>query len=343
MSPHSVRDSRTSLDGVDSICLGEIAYALFSPPPQPVIPVMVQQCEAPLSIFHLDYTDMTALLAQSDASSQRVTNVLLEKSQGNFLYVKQALNALEREQYSFAKLDELPRGLSDLYLVYFERNFPDEASFQAVRSLLEVIVAAAEPLTREQLANATGLEPKRELSGVLRRLSAYLRLQTDAEGVKRYTVYHKSLADWLTDSDRAGAPYSIDPREGHQQLSAAGLREFEKSPASMSPYAVAHLPAHLIAAEQWDELEAVLTDISFLEAKTTAGLTFDLAGDFKLAAHILSTDSAPWLRTTCCVSRTHRFRNQRGGHPRRQTYSLGIWRQNRAGLGCRDWRILRGH
>jgi hypothetical protein len=60
LSPHSVRMSTTSADGVASICLGELTYALFNPPSQPVIPVMAAPCEPPLCLFHLDYTDMTA-------------------------------------------------------------------------------------------------------------------------------------------------------------------------------------------------------------------------------------------------------------------------------------------
>lgn len=91
MSPHSVRDSRTSPDGVDSICLGEIAHALFSPPPQLVIPVMAQQCEAPLSIFHLDYTDMTAWQESEDqyqAGLQRLLDGIAAALSGEKRYRK---------------------------------------------------------------------------------------------------------------------------------------------------------------------------------------------------------------------------------------------------------------
>src|SRR5947209_6097998 len=39
-------------------------------------------------------------------------------------------------------------------------------------------------------------------------------------------------------------------------------------------------PHALVEAERWDELEAELTDLSFLEAKAAAGLVFDLLDDF---------------------------------------------------------------
>ena len=48
MTPHSVRTTRGSRspDQVDRVCLGEIAFALFQPPPQPVVPVMAQEVAA---------------------------------------------------------------------------------------------------------------------------------------------------------------------------------------------------------------------------------------------------------------------------------------------------------
>jgi hypothetical protein len=42
-------------------------------------------------------------------------------------------------------------------------------------------------------------------------------------------------------------------------------------------------PQSLIDAQRWDELEAVLTDLSFLEAKARAGLAYDLLDDFTQA------------------------------------------------------------
>ena len=48
----------------------------------------------------------------------------------------------------------------------------------------------------------------------------------------------------------------------------------------MSAYALAHLPEHLIVTQRWDQLEAVLTDLQFVDAKCNAGLTFDLVGDY---------------------------------------------------------------
>src|SRR3954447_14702427 len=44
-----------------------------------------------------------------------------------------------------------------------------------------------------------------------------------------------------------------------------------------------HAAGDLALAGQWQALEALLTDLSFLEAKAEAGLVFDLVDDFDLA------------------------------------------------------------
>ena len=57
-------------------------------------------------------------------------------------------------------------------------------------------------------------------------------------------------------------------------------QEYEHGPRAMSSYTLKYLPEHLTAAERWDDLEPVLTDLRFLEAKAAAGLTYDLVQDY---------------------------------------------------------------
>jgi tetratricopeptide (TPR) repeat protein len=198
-----------------------------------------------------------ALAGQLAASGQLAGDVhrlLREKSAGNFLYVQQALQGIERELYGFDHLNALPPGLSGLYFRFFTRTFPDEASYTMVRNVLAVVVAAQEPLTDKQLACASGLDPEDELPRVLRRLSAYL-----PERAGHYALYHKSIGEWLTDPYRAGM-YFVNRREGHRCLANACWGEYEVGVEKMSAYALAHLPMHLVEVERWEELLTLATD-----------------------------------------------------------------------------------
>ena len=59
LSPNSVR-RQGEIDHLDSVCLDELAFARFSKPPVPIVPVMAVECRPPLEIYRLDYVDLTS-------------------------------------------------------------------------------------------------------------------------------------------------------------------------------------------------------------------------------------------------------------------------------------------
>lgn len=226
-------------------------------------------------------------LTASKQSAAAVARTLREHSEGNFLYVQQALQGIERDHYTFEDLRALPPGLNGLYREFFERQFPAGASFAHARTILEVIVAAPEPLTEEQLAAATGLGLDDDLPAALEPLSVYLPGRPDADGLPRFTVFHKSLADWLIDPRRRSKTHYASVKRGHERLHDLCWREYRNGPRSMSTYAQAYLPAHALGAQCWETVEAALTDLLYLQAKAEARLVFELAGDFRAAVAAL--------------------------------------------------------
>jgi hypothetical protein len=163
-----------------------------------------------------------------------------------------------------------------------------------VRQVLEAIVVARQPLTEEQLAAATGLDAETELARLLRRLDAFVPRRDGG-----YAVFHQSLTDWLTHEEMRGETYYVSRRRGHGRLAEVGLVEWRRGTRRMSRYALRHLPAHLLGAERWDELVAVLMTPSYLEAKTEASLVVELADDFLAASQAQGMPAdqprRPWL------------------------------------------------
>ncbi|MBL8830546.1 MAG: toll/interleukin-1 receptor domain-containing protein, partial [Planctomycetaceae bacterium] len=194
--------------------------------------------------LRLSQPNLQERLAQARRSAARVAGLLLAKSDGNFLYVRQALDDFESGVLTAEQLDNLPPGLSALYENRFAAQFPDEANFAGPERLFEVLAAAQEPLDERQLAAASGLEPFKQLPSLLAKLHQYLRVVPPeaAGGPPRYTFYHKSLSDWLTHVDRRGLPRWIEARVGHMSLAAAGWREYERGAGQLSPYQLRYLP-----------------------------------------------------------------------------------------------------
>lgn len=187
------------------------------------------------------------------ADAETVRARLEELADGNFLYARLALDALEDGTLAPSEVGRLSPGLASFYVGDFARRFPAETVYRRdYAPLLRALAAARAPLPFPLLCAAAGL-PAEEAHARLRRLHAYLR--EPAPGT--YALFHKSLAEWLTEQTRAGA-YFIDAREGHHALAGAGLGEARRGAEAMSDYARTHTPAHLAAAGLWDELLALV-------------------------------------------------------------------------------------
>lgn len=197
-------------------------------------------------------------LVASRRNAVEIRESLGKKADGNFLYVQQALESIEHDLHGFDRLEDLPAGLNGLYASFFQRHFPDEGSYGKPRRLLEVVLAAREPLTAKQLADATGFDLEYEFPHVLRPLATYL---PQTEG--RHVTYHKSFADWLT-SGREENEYYASEKHGHRTLAEVCWNEYQQGIATMSPYAVRHLTAHLLATGRTSDARI------FLEARIEA-------------------------------------------------------------------------
>jgi WD40 repeat protein/serine/threonine protein kinase len=231
---------------------------------------------------------------------------LLCSSAGNFLFVRTALDAIEGGQLSIHHIEKLPPGLSNLYEIFFRRLFPNPAKdFGRSRKVLETVAAAREPLSREQIAAATGLDPEEELPIILSHLASFMPA---SEG--RYALFHKSLFEWLTGWDKSDQPsagvYHVNPQKGSAQLADSCWAEYQSGSAQISPYCLRHIPAHLHQVGRDQLLSTVLRDFHFIQAKLEATDASALLADYEylpakadlrlvqlaiqLSAHVLARD-----------------------------------------------------
>jgi hypothetical protein len=185
----------------------------------------------------LETPNLAERLAASRVPLATVQQKLRARADGNFLYVAQALQDIERDNYSFSRLDELPQGLNQWYEAWLARKFPNpKTDYGDARKVLEVILAAREPLTLELLRDMTGLDPHYALPDAV---AALAPLVVETGG--RHALFHKSLADWLPDN-----------RSKYRAARAAGLQmvlryldeEIAQDPRLWGPYALRHALGH---------------------------------------------------------------------------------------------------
>jgi hypothetical protein len=231
-------------------------------------------------------------------ADKAVSRAAIDRSAGNFLYAQQVADAVDRGTIGLTDIDALPRGLGALYARTFYQHFPDAGSYANAARVLGIILAAREPLTQSGLAEASGLDQQEAVRPVLEALTGYVvtRLGSDKEPV--YTLFHKSLADWLVDP--AAAVFRIDQAKGRQRL----LDWCRTWRTAVDPYPLRHLIAHLLDAGAPEEALATVEDGLFAkregpmvraDLEDTMALTLALIerGDAK-AVRRLAEGGSPW-------------------------------------------------
>jgi len=219
--------------------------------------------------------------ASGQAVPETAIERIVEHSQGVFLYAEWVRQELAMGRLSLERLDEFPQGLGGVYARFFERQFPDFHEYEEqIRPALEIISALRGTLSLQSIG--TILSWNEYERARFRRSVGSLFLMTE-RGVQ---PFHRSVIEWLTDEDRAG-PYFLSEIEGRKLLADHCWMEYGTNAFKASDYTLAHLPTHLCDLERWDDLEAVLTDLGFIEKKVAAGMTFDLIRDYRFALDFL--------------------------------------------------------
>jgi WD40 repeat protein len=241
-------------------------------------------------------------------SKEELSEKLLTASSGNFLYATMALKAVERGQVDFRTIELLPPALSGMYKEFFDRLYVKAGlEFRQARDVLEIVVAAREPLQRAEIARATGLDEEYDLPPVLDSLAPFLPVRE-----LRYSLFHKSLSDWLTgknaktDRNEAGA-YYVSLIKGRTRLADWCWADWQHGITKDRLYCLRHLPAHLAEAGRDGDLRPLLLDFNWLQTKLEGSDVNALIADYgylqydrdlqlvesalRLSAHVLARDS----------------------------------------------------
>ena len=190
----------------------------------------------------------TALkIKDNEAPTQKIVSVLAEKSQGNFQFVKVVLDLWLASAESFT-WDTFPKTLDSSYQLYFERKYGAPDSFQSLRQIFEVLVAAYTPLKIHEmhsllrLDNPT-LDLEYEFMPKLQQVSLFLWHGSE-DGLIQ--IYHTSLSEWLTSESNKGKFYYVKKRNGHSRLARYYLKNAVESHLPLKPDEAFHLASHIV-------------------------------------------------------------------------------------------------
>lgn len=197
----------------------------------------------------IDEMKYEATFTKRGWSKGDITQIIADKSNGNFLYAAHALKELENLEINHPS--ELPRGLDGLYFSFFKRKFPASEKFNEVRSLLEVLVTAREPLSKAHLSFILS-ESVQSVSKKLNLISQYLDKRNE-----KYSLFHKSFNDWLMSESQISGDYAIEIERGNTKIGKACAISLKENNQFIG-YASSNVIPHLIAGNCEDELYELL-------------------------------------------------------------------------------------
>ena len=133
----------------------------------------------------------------AEAERTRITEAILRKSGGTFLYLDRVCNDKTLDLH---RPETLPEGVDDFFKLSFNRYFPDPEAYGAkTEPFLRLLTAAPDPLPPELGADLLGWTQRDLTLRVFEPLGSLLQEREDG-----LVFFHASLPAWLKDPKRSG-------------------------------------------------------------------------------------------------------------------------------------------
>lgn len=143
---------------------------------------------------------------------------LVQKSQGNFMYIRYVLPEITKGGYQSLHLDQLPLGLMAYYEDHWQRmkrREGEEIWFNYELPVLMAILVSKEPISKALIARFSKVADQRRITAVLQQWDQFLyKINVPYEGdmQMRYRIYHASFHDFIDQKEEIA-----DERVNRQQ------------------------------------------------------------------------------------------------------------------------------
>ena len=218
-------------------------------------------------------------IKRSETAIRQIKELIIRKSEGNFLYIRQFIYGVETDQINVNDIASFPEGLVGIYITYFDRIFSGIENYDDFRIILEVITCLKKPFTAKELSPLLKLS-EFEIRRKMQVLSAFFPERNEC-----YSPYHKSITDWLTGAAGRGRKYLLDIDNGQKRVCDYLLQRYYQK--DYDSYLLTYLPYHLIEAEKYSELIQLLLDFDFIIQKCSHNMIYELIKDYHAAFAVL--------------------------------------------------------
>jgi hypothetical protein len=137
-----------------------------------------------------------AYVKTQELDKDAFVEVMVEKSQGNFMYLYYVLYEIEKGAYRDLEFERLPVGLEDYYEDHWRRMKMTASPPPALKlKIIYILCEVVEPVARALVA-AVSSESEMAVQGVLTEWNQFLHM-CHIDGEQRFSIYHESFRDFL--------------------------------------------------------------------------------------------------------------------------------------------------
>lgn len=193
-------------------------------------------------------------------NKRHIIQVLLDKSDGNFLYAKTIIEDILAGILSVDEYEQFPNGLTGIYASYFDRMFKlGKCDYRRdIRPIMEILCAEYSPICSNDILNILDLD-EYDFDDIKEEIA---QMFPEKSGV--IEPIHKSIVDWLVDRERAGI-YRVSLNKGHKKLADYCKTMINKG--TINEYVLKYTVRHLINAEMYDDAIELLNNRKFQDRR----------------------------------------------------------------------------
>ncbi len=147
----------------------------------------------------LQDASMQAVVRKWDVTEDVFIDNIVEKSEGNFMYLRHVLPAIKAGDFKSGGLEELPRGLLNYYRHHWKKmRRQDENKFDVLyKPVVCILATVKEAVSLDQIHNFTEIDPLK-IKDVIYEWYEFLDTETSKEhGQSLYRVYHATFQEFL--------------------------------------------------------------------------------------------------------------------------------------------------
>jgi len=147
---------------------------------------------------------------------------LLEKSEGNFMYLYYVLPEIEKGQYKTISLETIPKGLKNYYYEHWNRiqGKDKTAWFDYKLPIIMALTVIKEPISIDLIEDFSGVKKRSLIRNTLQEWSQFLhedKVIYDNESKKRYRIYHNSFHEFIADLEEV-KDERVSRKEAHKKI-----------------------------------------------------------------------------------------------------------------------------